>query len=229
MLVRLIFLGLVVFAVTTAYRWWRASRRLEAKGLLNAVEINQMLKLAESSKRMEAALLMRAKIVEQATKANLATFAEKVDPVIRSLARQVELREGIGTILEETDEEQLEAQIRSTDAEARGSKDDAERIIAETKHQQLETQLAHVRSLRKQRQELNEAGDRIIRELQNLHLALVNASATEAKAAVEGGDVQSCLAHLQEATTELQRKSDAEEEVTALIRKAHHARGQTHS
>lgn len=219
LLLRLIILGLFIVAAAIGWRWWRARQLLDSGGL-GVIEINEMVKLAQKSKRMEAALLMRTKIVGEAEKANMRALAARVDPVIRKLARQVELREDMGKILEELDEEQLERDVRTAKAEVDSAADDSERVIAETKKQQLETQLEQLSKLKRQRKELNAAGDRIIRELQNLHLALVNASATEAKALLDSGDVKESLAQLEEASEEVRRKADAEEEVAALIRKA---------
>jgi hypothetical protein len=206
MLLRVILFWFFVFAVVVAWRWWRASRLIESGGL-NLVEVKRMLKIAEKSKRMEAALLMRTRILGEAQKANMQELTARVDPVIRKLARQVELRDDIAVILSELDEAQLEKEIRTAELER-----------AETKRDQLETQLKHVKSLRVRRSELEEAADRIIRELQNLHLALVNASATEAKAQLESGDVQSSLAHLEEASNELKNRAQAEDEIATLVR-----------
>ena len=206
MLYRIILLWLIVSTLWLAWRWWRASRLIESGGL-GIIELKRMLKIAETSKRMEAALLMRTRILAQAEKSNMLELSKRVDPVIRKLARQVELREDIATILSEIDEDRLEQEIRSAELEK-----------AETKRAQLETQLEHVRSLRLRRAELEEAGDRIIRELQNLHLALVNVSATEAKAQLESGDVQSSLAQLEEASDELKARAQAEDELAKLVK-----------
>lgn len=219
LLLRLIILGLFVVAVLIGWRWWRASRLLDSGGL-GVIELNEMMKLAQKSKRMEAALLMRTKILGEAEKANMRALAARVDPVIRKLARQLELREDMGKILDELDEEQIERDIRTARAELDSAADESERVIAETKKHQLETQLEQLGKLKRQRKELNEAGDRIIRELQNLHLALVNASATEAKALLDSGDVKESLAHLEEASEEVRRKAEAEEEVAAFLRKS---------
>ena len=206
MLRTLILVGLLVFGIVVAWRWWRTSR-LKTPGGLSFSELRKMLLIAEKSQRMEAALMMRAKILGEAQKSNMQELSVRVDPVLRKLARQAEIRDEIAQILTEFDEDRLEKEIRTAEAEK-----------AETKREQLETQLKHVRSLRKRRAELEEAGDRIVRELQNLHLALVNASATEAKAQLESGDVQSSLLHLEEASNELKNRAQAEDEIATLLR-----------
>ena len=206
MLLRVVIFWVIVFCVVVGWRWWKASRLIESGGL-NMVELKRMLKIAEKSKRMEAALMMRTRILGEAQKSNMQELSARVDPVIRKLARQVELRDDIATILSELDETTLEKEIRTAELEK-----------AETKRDQLATQLEHVKSLRLRRAELEEAGDRIIRELQNLHLALVNASATEAQAQLDSGDVQSSLAHLEEASNELKNRAQAEDEIATLVR-----------
>jgi hypothetical protein len=203
-------LVLVVFAAAGVFLWrlLKASQ-LGKDGGLSMVELRRMLKIAEKSKRMEAALMMRTRILGEAQKSNMQELSDRVDPVIRKLARQVELRDDIAVILSELDETQLEKEIRTAEAER-----------ADTKREQLETQLRHVKTLRVRRGELEEAVDRIIRELQNLHLALVNASATEAKVQLESGDVKSSLAHLEEASNELKSRAQAEDEIATLVRKS---------
>ena len=214
MLFRVLLLSLIVMGVVFAWRWWKASK-IAATGVLNIGELRQMMKLAEKSKRMEAALSTRVRIMGEAQRSNMQELSVRIDPVIRKLARQAELRDDITQILAEIDEDQLEKEIRTADAEK-----------ADTKREQLETQLKHIRSLKKRRGELEEAGDRIVRELQNLHLALMNASATEAKAQLESGDVQSSLAHLEEASNELKNRAQAEDEIAMLLRKSQQARHQ---
>lgn len=219
MLVRVIIIALVIFGLLFAWRWWKASK-LVSDGGLSTLELSRMMKIARTSKRMEAALMMRTRILGEAEKSDMAALSQRVDPVIRKLARQVELRDDIGTILSELDEQKLEKEIRTAAAEVSAAREEAERVIAKTKGEQLETQLQHLRSLRIRSSELEEAGDRIIRELQNLHLALVNASATEAKAQLTSGDVQSSLAHLEEASEDLKHRAQAEDEVATLLRNA---------
>src|SRR5688572_29332727 len=170
MLFRVLVLSLIVMGVVFAWRWWKASKIADT-GVLSIAELRRMMKLAEKSKRMEAALTMRVRIMGEAQKSNMQELSMRVDPVLRKLARQAELRDDIAVILTEIDEDRLEKEIRAAEAENAG-----------TKREQLETQLKHIRSLKKRRGELEEASDRIVRELQNLHLALINASATEAKA-----------------------------------------------
>jgi hypothetical protein len=201
---------LVVLVAAGAFLWrlLKASQ-LGKDGGLSMVELRRMLKIAEKSKRMEAALMMRTRILGEAEKSNMQELSDRVDPVIRKLARQVELRDDIAVILSELDETKLAKEIRTAEAER-----------ADTKREQLETQLRHVKTLRVRRGELEEAGDRIIRELQNLHLALVNASATEAKVQLESGDVKSSLAHLEEASNELKSRAQAEDEIATLVRKS---------
>lgn len=214
MLFRILLISLIVMGVVFAWHWWKASK-IAATGVLSIAELRRMMKLAEKSKRMEAALAMRVRIMGEAQKSNMQELSVRVDPVLRKLARQAELRDDIAVILTEIDEEKLEKEIRAAGEEK-----------ADTKREQLETQLKHVRSLRKRRGELEEAGDRIVRELQNLHLALMNASATEAKAQLESGDVQSSLAHLEEASHELKNRAQAEDEIASLLRKSRQAQRQ---
>ena len=214
MLFRVLVLSLIVMGVVFAWRWWKASKIADT-GVLSIAELRRMMKLAEKSKRMEAALTMRVRIMGEAQKSNMQELSMRVDPVLRKLARQAELRDDIAVILTEIDEDRLEKEIRAAEAENAG-----------TKREQLETQLKHIRSLKKRRGELEEAGDRIVRELQNLHLALVSASATEAKAQLESGDVQSSLAHLEEASNELKNRAQAEDEIASLLRKSQQAQRQ---
>ncbi len=229
LLIRVMVLALFLVGALFSWRWWKASRMV-ASGGLSTIEVSRMMKIAGKSKRMEAALLMRTRILGEAERSNMQALSERVDPVLRKLARQVELRQDIATILSELDEDSLERQVRTAGAELTAARDEADRIIAETKKQQLETQLEHLRALRERRRELEEAGDRIIRELQNLHLALVNASATEAKAQLTSGDVQSSLAQLEEASEALKHRAQAEDEVSQLLDRARRgAEGQSRS
>lgn len=214
MLFRLMLVLLVVAGA--AWLWWRLKK--PTAGGLNVLELREILQLAKGSQRLEAAVLLRVNIVEAATAEEKASMTQRVDDVVRRLARQENLHQKIKGVLAENDPDNL---IRAQD-ELRGrlarTPGPEEKVILEDKLAALHTQEEQLGRLKKRLSELDDAADRAVLELKNLHLALLEASSVEA--AASGDRVTSALGHLEEASESLRQKAQADDEVDRLLRAA---------
>ena len=75
-----------------------------------------------------------------------------------------------------------------------------------------------LRQLHLREDELDEAADRLMVEMKNLHLALLNASSSEASS--DSGAVASALTQLEETAEGYRQQTSAEEEVEQLLKAA---------
>lgn len=217
MLARIILFLVVAMGVYVGTRWWRA-RRLLGKGGLNLVELNEMMKLAKKSKRIDAGLKMRVLIVEAAGPEERPSIAKRVDAVIRRLAKQEEMAKKISEALEGIDVETLRGKIADLRVDAETDSDIAARRRAEEHIDSLVTQADQFDKLDARRKELHRAAERIMVELKNLHLAMLDAKSSAAS--LESEPVKHALTELEEAGETLRRETAAEDEVNRMLRVA---------
>ncbi len=211
MLMRLILIGLAAGGVFFAVQWLRS---LRSQGTLTAWEIADLTKRAESSERLKAALAIRIGIVEASPAERKVTFARKADDALRRLSQQESIQDKIRKTLAEEDPLDLENQIANTQVEIESLKGDA-RMAKETHLAALETHLDQLRNLRRRLTDLEEHGHRLVMEMKNLHLALLEASSTEST--LEGGKLESSLDRLEAASEEVRREAQSEAEVDRLL------------
>lgn len=217
MLPRLILFLLVMFVAYGGFRWWKA-RKLIGSGGLNVIEMNQLMKLAKRSQRLDAALKMRVLIVDAASEGEKANFAEKVDTAIRRLAKQEELHHKISAALDGIDKKALAAKVDDARVDAEVATDFDERDRKQNELRGLETQAEQVDKLEARKQELHDAAEHIMVEIKNLHLALLDASSS--KASLENDAVKMALAELEDSAETLRQETAAEEEVNRILRVA---------
>lgn len=216
MLVRLILFLFLVFGVVYGVKRLRnAPKALDESntGRLTQVEIQEIMHLAKRSDRMEAALITRGKIVERAKQSKL---VNKVDQVLRKLATQIKLKEEIAETFREMNADELEDKIAEAQFKVQAAKDADTKHHAEAYLKQLETQDEHLARLKKRRQAINLASERIVNELKNIHLAMLSASSNEAS--LSSDQLTSAIAHLEEASEDLRRQSEADDEVARMLR-----------
>lgn len=216
MLFRLILLIIAVMLIYGGVRYWRSRRMLESGGL-NVFEIDRMTKIAERSPLLKTAMMLRVNVVEASSVEDKKALGDRVDGVIRRLARQEDLKAKISKALAEHDDDVMERRVEEARRELEQAQTDDEREARRHLVAQLETQKEQLEQLRNRARELDALSNRIVLELRNLHLALLNASSSEA-ADSTNGTVQSVLNHLEEAGEELRQKAHAEDEVRKLIR-----------
>jgi hypothetical protein len=206
MLIRLMLFLLVVTGVAVLARYVR-SKRLDRAGGLDVFEVERLMKLAGDAPRLKEAMVLRVGIVEATPEAERRDMSARVDGVLRRLARQEVLRDRVVKTLAATDKASLELQIAETEAEGKTA-------LAK----QLSTQLAQLRELHQREDELDEVNHRLLVELRNLHLALLNASSSEV--ALESQGVTSALAQLEETSDSVRQKTSADAEVERLLKAA---------
>lgn len=217
MLIRLVvFLLLLGVGGLLAFRFTKA-KSLNRSGGLDMFEIERLMKLSDGSQRIKGAMMLRVNIVEAASASDKKTVAARVDGALRRLAHVEVLRQRVRETLAASDQ----AQIRGLIVEANEEVDKAGPMRAEGKRKlahQLQTQLDQLKELHLREDELDEAGHRLMLEMNNLHLALLNASSSEASA--ETGSVASALDQLEETSEGFRQKTSADEEVERLLKAA---------
>jgi len=220
MLIRLVlFLVVAGFGGLFAYRFLR-SKSLSRSGGLDVFEIERLMKLAEGSQRLKGAMMLRVNIVEAAPSADKKSVSTKVDGALRRLAQVEVLRQRVRKTLGASDQDKIRGQLAQAETEAQNL--DPERAEGKQRlAQQLQTQLEQLKQLHLREDELDESGHRLMVEMNNLHLALLNASSSEASA--ETGTVASALNQLEETSEAFRQKTSADEEVERLLKDA--ARG----
>lgn len=217
MLIRLVlFLIVVGFGGLFAYRFLR-SKSLAGSGGLDVFEIERLMKLAQGSERLKGAMMLRVNIVEAAPAADKKSVSAKVDGALRRLAQVEVLRQRVRKTLGASDQDKIRGQLAQAESEAQNL--DPERAEGKQRlAQQLQTQLDQLKQLHLREDELDESGHRLMVEMNNLHLALLNASSSEASAGT--GTVASALNQLEETSEAFRQKTSADEEVERLLKEA---------
>lgn len=198
------------------WRWFRG-RRLDRSGGLDVFEIERLMKIAKTSQRVQAAMVLRVNIVEAASADEKKSVSAKVDAVLRRLAQQESLRQRVKETLGKFDLGKLKVQLTKAEADADGA-DGERKLLKDGLVRQLKTQIDQIMALYTREDDLDAHAERMMMELKNVHLALLNASSTEAVS--DAGSVSQALAHLEETTEELRQQTSAEAEVDRLIRAA---------
>lgn len=213
MLIRLILFVFVIVGVIAAVRFVR-SKRLDRTGGLDVFEIERLMKIAKGSQRLEQAMALRVHIVEAAPADDKKAVSAKVDTALRRLAHIEVLRERVKKALQQQDKRALSERASSLRDEA----DEAEPERAEAKRQlasQLDTQVEQLDQLYLRDDELDESADRLMLEMNNLHLALLNATSSEASSS--SGSVAGALRTLEETSESFRAQTSAEQEVERLL------------
>lgn len=217
MLARLILFLVAGLAIYLGVRWFRA-RKLIGAGGLNVIELNALMKLAKRAPRLDAALKMRVVIVDAAAPDARQRVAARVDDAIRRLAKQEELASKIAGALEGIDRKALDAKIDDARVEAETATDLDRREKERERLRGLETQAEQAERLTARRSDLQSGAERILVELRNLHLAMLDASSSEA--ALESEPVKHALSELEDASERLRQEATADEEVNRLLKAA---------
>lgn len=222
MLIRLI-LFLALFAGAFAVFRFLKAKRLDRSGGLDVFEIERLMKIANGSQRMKQAMALRLNVVGAAPTAEKKAISAKVDGALRRLAHIEQLRQKVKKALESADRRALEgraALLREEAAATEGERAEAKLELAA----KVDTQVEQLKQLYLRDDELDEAADRVMLEMNNLHLALLNASSSEASS--DTGSVANALAQLEETSEGLRQQTSAEEEVERLLKAAQAQRGQ---
>lgn len=212
MLVRLIlflFFGGVAFA---CFRWLMHQRKQALKAPARS-ELKALPEVAAYSRPMKSALALKTSIAEAIPKSDGGTM-EEVETTLQHLARQEALRRKIDETLDDLRPEDIEVRLARAKREA--PKSEEEILSQQTLIQRLETQAEQLERLTRRAETLKAASEQIVVELRNLHLALLEASASEAS--LSQNHVQAALSQLRESTESLRHQAEAAQEVEALLR-----------
>lgn len=217
MLIRLILFIALIAGGFLAYRFARAKKLDRGSGGLDVFEIERLMKIADGSVRLKQAMALRINVVEAAPDKEKKAISHRVDGALRRLAHIEQLRDRVKKTLQGADKRALSDRAATLREEAKSAEPER-REGKEKLAEQLETQVEQLSQLYLRDDELDEAADRLMLEMKNLQLALLNATSSEASS--ETGSVATALAQLEETAEGLRQQTSAEEEVEQLLRVA---------
>jgi len=227
LLFRLVLLGLAAVVAVTVWRKREAllqavvGRLVKARQPppppppLAAGDLARLEGLAGDSPRLAEALSLRGRILELCAPED-DPLRGQVDETVRHLGRQAEARARVARALAGRDPDGLQDDIeRARDRlDAAGEDDDRRRRVRQALVA-LEDRREHLRRLESRGDEVDTAFESLVVELGNLHLALVDAASS--RAAAKSGRLAEVRARLHEASEDLVRRTEAEEEVERLL------------
>lgn len=213
MLIRLIFGLFLCGAGVFAYRLWRLRMEQRAR-IISGRELLQLTEMATHCDPMRDALKIRKKVQELCVLPEAMPVREQVDAAIRELAIKVGLCERLLKTADELEESAPEREIRISRREAEVTEDAEARRHIEERVAVLERQRASAIELRRRRDELQRAIERIVLALRDVHVASLE---LEASSGATKDGVGGIRVRLQDATEELRRRASAHDEVAALL------------
>lgn len=215
MLVRLILFFVLIAGGFLAYRYLRAKKLSGGSGGLDVFEIERLMKIAGGSERLKEAMTVRLHVVEAAPASEKKSVSAKVDGALRRLAHIEVLRERIRKALAASDKRALDKRVATLRAEAEAA--EPGRVEGKLElARQVETQIEQLEQLYLRDDELDEVAHRLLAEMKNLHLALLNSSSAEASG--HTGQVADALAQLEESAEGYRAQTQAEEEIDRLLK-----------
>lgn len=191
-MIRFLVILLVVLLVPVA-AWLLLRRARHPEGPLTVFDVRRLKERSRRSPRLEAALVLRVSIAEEAEKAGLPDPTPSVDPAIRALERQEDLLLHLEQALAETSRTELQSAL--DDAKVERELAQTTELVAQKQAQVdgLVARLDQLTRLEARQQELREAADRLIFGIRGLHLALLDRASQEAAGADPLTDARAAL------------------------------------
>ncbi len=222
MLFRLLVLAIVIGLGIMSLRRWSKKMAAAALGELSAGEVAELVAQAQasSSKTLTEALRIRAEVhkILADDKAHAETAAElgaQIDRALSQLSRQHTALERIGRALGALDLNALaEAERQASEAVAGAAAPEA-RAEAQRTLERVQLQRTQLEQLGKRRRELESGGAQIILDLQNLHLALLDAASS--REGIGSDAVRALRDRLGEATRDVALATQAEAEISRAM------------
>lgn len=168
---RFLFLLALVLLIPTG-AWLLLRRARHPEGALTVLDVRRLKERAQRSKRLEAALLLRLTIADEAKKADLPDPTPSVDPAIRALERQEDLLEQLERALGQTPRAELQQALDEAKVEVEVA-NTAEAPNKAARVKELRARLEQLERLEAKRQELEEAAEQLIFGIKGLQLALL--------------------------------------------------------
>ena len=160
------------------------------------------------------ALELRGRIFELAGPGEEA-LRSQVDEVVRHLGRQADVQQRLRRALAERRPGELDATLAEAQGRLSGAEGEEARALARQAVAGLELRREHLTRLNERTAEVETVVSTLLVALGNVHLALVDAAAS--RAAAKSGALGQVRARLDEASTDLERRTRAEEEVERLL------------
>ncbi len=200
MLFRLFLFG---FLASVAYSLFYAWRKRQQTPSLKRTEGTPIS--LESSTHLKKAEALTSKILTVAMAHDRKALEDRIAEVTEELRGQLSVRARILDALNELDPSELEHQLHTAESEA-----------ATEKLKRLRAKKMHRTRLNERVQELEGVADRIILDLENLHLALLDASSSQAR--LSDAQLQELLSPLRQTGQELRHRATAQQELQDLLR-----------
>lgn len=221
MLMRLIILAIAIGLGIMALRRWSKRMAAASVGDLDRGQLAEVQALAAKAKPLAEALRIRAKVheilLDDKTRGaeNAGEIGRQIDQAIWQLSRQHLTLDRIKGAVEGLDLNALaDTEARAQEALA-GSSDPAAREEARRTAERIHLQRTQIEQLARRRRELEAGGAQIVLDLQNLHLALLDAASS--RAGIGSESVRALRERLGEATRDVATATQAEEEIERAL------------
>lgn len=221
MLMRLIIIAVAIGLGIMALRRWSKRMASQSIGDLSSGEIEELKAMAAQVKPLAEALRIRGKVheilLDDKTRGaeNAAEIGQQVDRAIWQLSRQHLTLDRIRGAVDGLDLGALaDAERRAHEALASAAEPEA-REEARRTSERAALQRTQLEQLARRRRELEAGGSQIILDLQNLHLALLDAASSRAGIGSEA--VRALRERLGEATRGVATVTQAEEEIERAL------------
>jgi hypothetical protein len=187
-------------------------------------ELTRLRQLAKGSPRVQEALSLRDEIhrvIDEHPTSQGDSGIEleaRVDAVTRQLLEQANTRAKVEGALARFDANTHAEEILDAETKLAAETDADSRTALKETLARLQSQGEHLDRLRRRAEQLEHAEKQIVVELRNVHLALLDAASS--KAGLGDDRVQEIRTSLAEAAETLRQTTDADEELTRLLRGA---------
>jgi hypothetical protein len=208
-LIRLILLIIIVGGGVAAFRWWRLQQMLAAKRIGDG-ELKRLAKIGRDMPLLVEALEVRQKI-HSAGGAD--ALLDDVDAAVRTMGDQAKARLRLAGAIADLDGSTSDEKLAELEVEASTTNDPHKQEVFERKLAQAERQRKTADDMRSRQSALKAAQEKLVLELKDVHLALLEHNAQSA----DGPETQLLRERLNDASEEMRLRAQAMDEVKGLL------------
>lgn len=212
MLIRLILLVIAVGGGVAFFRWWRVQQMLAAKRLGDG-EVKRLSKIGRDIPLLVEALQTRQKIHAAGGPDGL---LDDVDAAVRTMGDQAKTRLRLSGAIDDLERASSDQRLAELEVEASTTSDPTVQEVMERKLKQAERQRKTADEMRGRQTALKAAQEKLVLELKDVHLALLEHQAQ----AADGPETQLLRERLNDASEDMRLRAQAMDEVKGLLEAA---------